>query len=53
MKKVFTHPAVLLGLYTTLVLGGIFLTATILGAPVGVPAVVVGVKRGWRAIKAL
>lgn len=41
----------LLALYTLMVLVGAFGVATILGAPVGVPMLVVGSKRGWKMVR--
>ena len=53
VKRPYVMEAVLLGVYVALVLVGVLITATVLGAPAGIPMMVVGVKRGWRAIKAL
>lgn len=49
------HPtlrmALAIGWYTALVVGGVVAVATIIGAPVGVPMLVVGAKRGWKLIR--
>jgi hypothetical protein len=43
--------ALLLALCTAGLLAGLFATATILGAPLGVPVLVISVKRGWKLIR--
>jgi hypothetical protein len=48
-----TRLAVLLGLYTLLLLVGVFVGATLFGLPIGLPLIVVSVKKGWRTIKEL
>jgi hypothetical protein len=43
--------ALLLALYTAGILVGAFATACILGAPLGVPMLVISVKRGWKLVR--